>query len=222
MRFANEDRYDAEIRAAANAYSVPVALIKAIIGAESSFINGRASSSSYGLMQLYPPTAATFDASVTLSQLQNDAGINIDIGTRLLRRLINRYGEDFPRVASAYNAGEGNANIATTPYNFCMEWKGGKKPANANVERDCVASQIRRVQPGEYPNQSYVNAVMSNYEYFSSQEAPAPVYTGPAYGEFDPAGWRPGEQQGASAPAATVATLALVGLLAAVVYLRRR
>lgn len=49
MRFANEDRYDAEIGAAANAYGVPVALIKAIIGAESSFVNGRASRAILGV-----------------------------------------------------------------------------------------------------------------------------------------------------------------------------
>lgn len=219
-RYANERRYDAAISAAAAAYAVPVALIKAVIGAESSFVNGVPSSSSYGLMQLYPPTAQGYVPGVTAAALQWDASLNIDIGTRHLRHLLDVFGGNLARVASAYNAGEGNAKIATAPYTFCLEWKGGQKPPNAVVARDCVPSQIRQVKVGEYPNQGYVDKVLGNYSYFLTQDAPvtapdAPAYTGPAHGEFDPTGWQPGLMQ--AGPTAGVVAVVVVGAL--LVYL---
>lgn len=218
--YAAENRYNPEIGVAANAYGVPVALIKAIIGAESSFVNGAASSSSYGLMQLYPPTARTFDPNVTVDQLRNDAGINIDIGTRYLRRLLNLFGDDLEAVASAYNAGEGNAKRATAPYRFCAEWKVTPKPAGATLDRDCKT--IVNVQVGEFPNQRYyVDRVMFNYRYYQAQEAAAtPVYTGPAYGPDDPRGWRPGEMASESGNT-TILVLAGVALVAALLLGRR-
>lgn len=214
-----EHDFDGLIEQAARAHQVPAALVKAIIAKESSFNPAARSSSSYGLMQLYPPTAQRFVPSVTPAQLISDVGLNVEIGTRYLRTLLNRFGSDLEAVISAYNAGEGNATRATREYDFCAEWKGGVKPANAVVARDCVPSQIVRVKVGEFPNQRYyVDPVMDCYHRFLTEayvppaapEAAAP-YTGPAYGPDDPRGWRPNEAALLSV-GTTAALLVLAGV----------
>jgi len=112
--WARENDFDAVIASASQQYGVPVPLIKAIIGAESSFNPSAQSSSSYGLMQVYPPTAQTVRPGTTAAQLL-DPAINIHVGTAYLRRLLNQFGDDIQAVISAYNAGPGNAKRATAP-----------------------------------------------------------------------------------------------------------
>jgi soluble lytic murein transglycosylase len=92
--------FDELIHEAAIAYSVPPALVKAVIAAESAF-NPRAVSrkGAQGLMQLMPQTAATLGVRDPLEPTQNVRG-----GTNYLRAMIDRYG-DLSRALAAYNAG---------------------------------------------------------------------------------------------------------------------
>lgn len=111
-------RYDGLIRKHALASGLDPKLVKAVIGAESSFRRKvRSSAGAIGLMQLMPLTAE--EMGVPRSQL-TDPAKNIEAGTRylahLFKRIFRRYGLtgksylDAPswvirRVLAAYNAG---------------------------------------------------------------------------------------------------------------------
>lgn len=103
----NPDRaansFDQYIRAAADAYGVPFALVKAVIRAESGF-NPHAVSSAgaIGLMQLMPATADALNCNNPF-----DPEENITAGTQYLKVLMSRYNGDLNLVLAAYNAGSG-------------------------------------------------------------------------------------------------------------------
>lgn len=99
----NLTAYNAEIDAAARANGVDVALVRALIHAESAF-NPRALSrkGAQGLMQLMPATAAMYGVTDSF-----DAGQNIAAGVRHLAMLLKNFNGDARLAAAAYNAGEG-------------------------------------------------------------------------------------------------------------------
>jgi len=103
------------IEGAAKRHGVELALVKAVISAESAY-NAHAVSraGAVGLMQLMPATAADYgvgDASTLF-----DPAVNVETGIRHLKRLLSKYKNDYGRVIMAYNAGEGvvdrtNSNV---------------------------------------------------------------------------------------------------------------
>ena len=89
------------IRAAAQKHGVDEALISSVITAESAF-NPRAISrkQARGLMQLMPATASQLAVSDAFDPAQN-----VDAGTRYLKLLLEKYGQDLTLALAAYNAG---------------------------------------------------------------------------------------------------------------------
>lgn len=93
--------YDRLIREAATYYSLPEALIKAVIAAESAFEPTAVSSAgAMGLMQLHPQTASAMAVSNSFDPKENIFG-----GTRYLRFMLNRFQGNVALAAAAYNAG---------------------------------------------------------------------------------------------------------------------
>lgn len=94
--------FDPFIESAAREAQVQPQLVRAIIVVESAF-NPKAVSrkGAVGLMQLLPKTARRYGASNAFDPKQN-----INAGTRYLRDLIARYGNNLELVLAAYNAGE--------------------------------------------------------------------------------------------------------------------
>ena len=92
--------YDGLIGEVAAQYSLPPALLKAVIAAESGF-DPRAVSpvGAQGLMQLMPETANALGVEDPWAPEQNVRG-----GSGYLRALLDRYG-DLTRALAAYNAG---------------------------------------------------------------------------------------------------------------------
>jgi soluble lytic murein transglycosylase-like protein len=103
VRRHDDDAFDEIVGEVSQRYDIPVALIKAVIKAESAF-NPRAVSraGAQGLMQLMPGTAQSLGVEDSF-----DPGQNIDGGTHYLRILVDRYGGDLNLVLAAYNAGPG-------------------------------------------------------------------------------------------------------------------
>jgi len=95
-------RYNEIISKAADRFRLDVALIKAVIKAESNF-NHRAVSpaGAQGLMQLMPATASLLNVDNVFHPEENIEG-----GARHLRYLMDLYNGNLTLVLAAYNAGE--------------------------------------------------------------------------------------------------------------------
>ena len=98
---ARSRAFDSYIESAAREAQVQPQLVRAIIVVESAF-NPKAVSAkgAVGLMQLLPATARHYGAANAFDPQQN-----IVAGTRYLRDLIARYGNNLELVLAAYNAG---------------------------------------------------------------------------------------------------------------------
>ena len=89
------------VEAAAARYSVDADLITSVIAVESNFDpKARSRRDARGLMQLLPETAARLGVKDIY-----DPQENIDAGTRYLRDLLQKYGNNLVLALAAYNAG---------------------------------------------------------------------------------------------------------------------
>ncbi|MFK7893818.1 MAG: lytic transglycosylase domain-containing protein [Granulosicoccus sp.] len=97
-------RLDKEFLAAARAFGIDAALIKAVARAESCFDPSAVSGAgAKGLMQLMPATASELGVSDIFNRTQNLRG-----GADYLARMLQRYDNDTDLALAAYNAGPGN------------------------------------------------------------------------------------------------------------------
>lgn len=100
---ARRQAYDPMIKATASRHKVEMALVKAVIRAESDFVSHAVSpKGALGLMQLMPATARRHNVSRVFEPQQNVEG-----GVRHLRYLLDRYSGNLKLAVAAYNAGEG-------------------------------------------------------------------------------------------------------------------
>jgi len=101
LRPSSWGSYDEHVKTAAKRYRIPVALVRAIMHAESNFDSHAVSSrGASGLMQLMPDTAQAMYVKDIF-----DVRDNIEGGCRHLRMLLDRYGGNLPLSIAAYNAG---------------------------------------------------------------------------------------------------------------------
>jgi soluble lytic murein transglycosylase-like protein len=89
------------IHSSASRYSLDPLLLRRVITRESAWQPCAVSrAGAQGLMQIMPATAQHLDLDDPF-----DPVANIDAGSRYLRELLNRYGDDLARALGAYNAG---------------------------------------------------------------------------------------------------------------------
>jgi soluble lytic murein transglycosylase-like protein len=95
--------YAREIELAAEAASIDLALVHAVIQVESGYRHNAVSpKGALGLMQVMPGTAARYGVHAP----RPTAMKNLDVGTRYLRDLMALFGDRLDLVLAAYNAGE--------------------------------------------------------------------------------------------------------------------
>jgi soluble lytic murein transglycosylase-like protein len=100
------------LRAASRAHGVDIELLKAMIATESGFDASAVSpKGAVGLMQIMPATAEYLgvkgDKKTPLEKKLADPAVNIRIGTKYLRYLLDRFQGKLELALAAYNAGEG-------------------------------------------------------------------------------------------------------------------
>jgi hypothetical protein len=100
----SETNLDAIFEEAANAYNVPVDLLKAVAKAESNFhADATSSCGAMGIMQLMPGTARSLGVNDAYDPQQNIMG-----GAKYISNLLNQFDGDASLAIAAYNAGPGN------------------------------------------------------------------------------------------------------------------
>jgi len=107
-------KIEKSIENAAQKYSLPPELIRGVIQAESGFrVDAISSAGARGLMQLMPATASDLGVEDPF-----DIDQNIDGGSRYLRSMLDRFGNDLNKALAAYNAGPGTVERynGTVPY----------------------------------------------------------------------------------------------------------
>ena len=96
-------RLETDIAAAALAHRIDAALLHAVVEVESGYnVNAVSHKGAMGLMQLMPDTARRYGVVNPMDALQNLQG-----GARLLRDLLDRFGDSKALALAAYNAGSG-------------------------------------------------------------------------------------------------------------------
>ncbi|MCM5681455.1 lytic transglycosylase domain-containing protein [Schlegelella sp. S2-27] len=91
---------------AARRHGLDPSLVVAVMYVESRYRpQARSPKGALGLMQLMPATASQYGVSTEQALL--DPHVNIDVGARHLRSLVDRFGDRIDLVLAAYNAGEG-------------------------------------------------------------------------------------------------------------------
>jgi len=93
---------------------VPATLVRAIAREESGFNPDAVSwARAYGLVQVILPTARRFGRPLGLTitaRTMRQADTNLKVGTRFMRFLLDRYGDNPALIPAAYNAGHGAAD----------------------------------------------------------------------------------------------------------------
>ena len=107
----NAERFEPLSEQHAKLQELDPALVKAVIAVESSFEPEAVSpKGAVGLMQIIPETGERYgvvgDARRSVAQKLLDPAINLRVGTRYLRDLLELFADDLPLALAAYNAGE--------------------------------------------------------------------------------------------------------------------
>jgi len=107
----NVRRFSPLIERQARARALDPALVKAVIAVESGFEpTARSAKGAMGLMQILPATALRYGlverSGRTIEQQLLDPAINVPIGVRYLRDLLDLFKDDVSLALAAYNAGE--------------------------------------------------------------------------------------------------------------------
>jgi len=112
LQHPNLIAYEPLLKRASTDYGVELALLKAVMAAESGFDSDAISpKGAIGLMQVMPLTAERYgllgDKNKSLEQKLRDPKINIRLGARYLADLFKLFPRQQSLVLASYNAGEG-------------------------------------------------------------------------------------------------------------------
>ena len=144
-------QFDALIFQVSKSYSVPPALIKAIIRAESNFnptakrYEANVDDYSYGLMQVRCDTARWMGWSGNCEDLLRPE-TNVGVGTKFLAFLARKFPNDIERQISAYNAGPGNAKRPFVNPGYVSKVLGYLRQYNS--EREAEKENVVTLRPG--------------------------------------------------------------------------
>jgi len=162
------------VNTSAAKYGVPAHLVAGIMSFES---GGKSQVSSpdgaQGLMELLPSTARSLaGAPLTLEQIR-DPATNIDLGTKFLAQLWQKYGGNAVKVAYAYNAGSarcgaGRSKVPAEAHAPCV-------PNRFGLVADCYTLSRGTIDYAG-PVLAYANGALASGRF--SGQAPTPTSLG--------------------------------------------
>ena len=121
-------------------YNLYPQFIAGVMGVESAGQQKVSSFCCHGLMGLLPATASSMAGhSVTAAQLLNDPDLNVDLGAKFMRYLMDKYNGNPIKTVIAYNAGSvkcGTSGKCSAP----NRW---------NVIADCTTGGVSNDYPGK-------------------------------------------------------------------------
>jgi len=148
-------KWSQQIRAAAAKHSLPPQFVAGIMGLESGGNpNAKSPANAWGLMQLLPSTASgQAGRLVTGQELLDDPLLNLDLGTKFLAELWEKYKGNAIRVTASYNAGSPKCGMGKT----CDE------PNRWNLITDCPTGQNGVRRSVDYPGRviEYSNSALA-------------------------------------------------------------
>ena len=156
QKIVYKKQYSEYVTKYANEYNIDENLIYAVIKAESNFKNdAKSSKDAMGLMQLMKDTAKEVSQKINLQidddkieQKLLDVEININLGTKYLSDLIDRY-QNIELAVTAYNAGIGTVN----------NW----------IEKGIIKSDGSDIEKVPYKEtNNYVRKILRDYKIYSN------------------------------------------------------
>lgn len=156
QKIVYKKQYSEYVTKYANEYNIDENLIYAVIKAESNFKNdAKSSKDAMGLMQLMKDTAKEVSQKINLQidddkieQKLLDVEININLGTKYLSDLIDRY-QNIELAVTAYNAGIGTVN----------NW----------IEKGIIKSDGSDIENIPYKEtNNYVRKILKDYKIYSN------------------------------------------------------
>ena len=143
--------YEAEIRAAAEQFSLDPAYVASVVLAESSFdAEAVSSAGAIGLMQIMPATgewiAGKLDDVFDVERLY-EPSVNLRYGCWYLRFLLDRYDGDMRTASTAYHQGQGRVD----------EWLQDPQYSQDGRTLTAISSAV---------TDTYVNRIMESYEHY--------------------------------------------------------
>ena len=151
-------QYDASIKKHGLANGISVALIKAIITAESCFNpNAVSPKGAQGLMQLIPDTAKRFGVADSF-----DPDANIRGGARYLKFLLKYFDDDLLDTIAAYNSGEGTVKKykGIPPYKETRDYVSKVSILYRYFSEDTNKSIYKQFKIGKYPQTFFIPRAM--------------------------------------------------------------
>ena len=144
-------RYEAEIRAVAEEFSLDPAYVASVVLAESSFdAEAVSSAGAIGLMQIMPATgewiAGKLDDVFDVERLY-EPSVNLRYGCWYLRFLLDRYDGDMRTASTAYHQGQGRVD----------DWLQDPQYSQDGRTLTAISSAV---------TDTYVNRIMESYEHY--------------------------------------------------------
>ncbi len=129
---------------AANMHDLPLDLILAVAATESNWdADARSHANAHGIMQIQWPGTARYLGVKRVAELYNPC-LNIELGSRYLKELITRFGNETKALA-AYNYGPGRIERATSI------------PKGALGYAATVAKHRKKILAGQLPDKLHAN-----------------------------------------------------------------
>lgn len=128
--------YQSCFEIASRMHDVPVDLLLAVAATESAWDpDARSHANAHGIMQIQWPGTARHLGVTRVAELYNPC-LNIELGTRYLRELLDANGQDVERALAAYNYGPGRISRAS------------ELPAGARAYASKVAAHQEKISTG--------------------------------------------------------------------------